>query len=558
MHSSDSKGSPHGGARNPEPADAQRGAVLTALMLVLVLGSGAATLGWLEAAARSAHAARRTEAAVAAARDSLIGYAASYPDQHANRHGPGYLPCPDTSGNGSPNTPCGRGSIGRIPWRRLGLHDPRDGTGEILWYAIADNFRANGYKHRPLNRETRAELEVDGIDGYAAVVVAPGLALSFQHRDRDRFDPAQYLEGGNETAADRAYVSGAAGFSPADSMRDRFNDRIGAISRDEVMRAAGARVLAEIAALLRRYRRSFSGSSAYPWLVPWAGRNDVEGVLAVPGTVAGRLPLVRAGDSFETSFRVSGSPAGGSVSVSGTLHADPATLPPRGLFVPAGRCEWTVAERIDCEGEARIGLGSGRERHYRLSVHLSGSARVVPPGASDVRRREVQGVEWHSDSYLEIVDREAGTETGRGRIEFAPSPVLGSVSVEGVGYPFGAGDEVPPWLVENEWHASMLIGIGPAFAPGGDANAGCAFPRSCLELHRAMLDGTPRHSRIGAAAILAGAPLRHQNRAVPELGAWFEGENAQPGNLRYEARNAGDFFNDQIVALAAPSGGPGS
>ena len=137
----------HGAREAPGPGgplDSQRGAALLALVLALALGSGLVTIEWLEAAAHSAHAVRRTEAALAAARDALIGYAASYPDQHAGRHGPGYLPCPDTSGNGSPNTPCPAASLGRLPWRRLGLHDPRDGAGERLWYALDRRFRANG------------------------------------------------------------------------------------------------------------------------------------------------------------------------------------------------------------------------------------------------------------------------------------------------------------------------------------------------------------------------------------------------------------------------------
>ena len=83
------------GARKPSgPLGSQRGAALLALVLALALGSGLVTIEWLEAAARASHAARRTEAALAAARDALIGYAVSYPDQHSGRHGPGYLPCP--------------------------------------------------------------------------------------------------------------------------------------------------------------------------------------------------------------------------------------------------------------------------------------------------------------------------------------------------------------------------------------------------------------------------------------------------------------------------------
>ena len=137
---------------------------------------------WLEATARAAHAAVRTEAALAAARDALIGYAASYPDQHAGRHGPGYLPCPDRNGNGSPNTPCPRKSLGRLPWRRLGLHDPRDGAGERLWYALADNFRPTATSTVRSTPARRRSWWWTAGGGIAAVLFAPGSPLSFQDR----------------------------------------------------------------------------------------------------------------------------------------------------------------------------------------------------------------------------------------------------------------------------------------------------------------------------------------------------------------------------------------
>ncbi len=529
------------------PMRAQRGAALTALMLMLVLGSGLAGMGWLEAKARSAHVAARTEAALAAARDALIGYAASYPDQHSGRHGPGYLPCPDTSGNGSPNTPCRRKSLGRLPWRRLGLHDPRDGTGERLWYALADRFRANGHKHRPLNGETVAELTIDGRDGFAAVVLAPGRPLASQDRTRGRFDPAQYLEGGNETPADGAYVS----FAAAPPGGGRPNDRVAAIARDELMAAAGRRVLAETRALLEAYRGAPWNTGALPWPAPWGGAAD--GAPAVPGAFSGRLPLARTGHAVATSFRVAGAPAGGAVAASGTVDAAAAGLPAHPLTVPAGRCEWTDAGRIDCEGEARVPLGAGRERVYRLALHFTGDAAVTPPAPADVRRRSVRGRAWSAESRIEVRDRSGGVETGRGEVRFAPGPVRGRIEVAGVAYPLGVGGEMPQWMVENEWHRSLLVGFAPAFTAGGGAL--CAAPGDCLEVVRTSLYrtggamGGPR--RAAAVSVLAGAALAHQRRTgTPGVPEWFEGENASPADLLYEAREPDGSFNDLVAVLA--------
>jgi len=536
-------------ARSDEPLDSQRGAALLALVLALALGSGLMTVEWIEAAARSSHAARRTEAALAAARDALVGYAVSYPDQHSGHHGPGYLPCPDTSGNGSPNTPCPAISLGRLPWRRLGLHDPRDGAGERLWYALDRRFRANGYKHRPLNGDTAADLVVDGRSGVAAVILAPGPALSFQDRSQAQFDPAQYLEGGNETPGDGTYISRG---SPSSPPPDQLNDRAVAISRDELMAAAGRRVLAATRAVLQEYRDALWNPGVLPWLAPWAG--PAEGTLPVPGVTAGRLALAPSGSTVETSFRVSGALTGGSVFASGTIDGTDLGLSGQTLDVPAGHCTWTVASRIDCMGESVIVPGPGRQRLFRFDLHFAGDTVVVPPAPADVRRRGVRGAEWVADSRVEILDLAGGVETGRGEIRFSPGPLQGTLAIHEVAYPLGAGGEVPEWLLANEWHRFLAVAVAPAFTAGGPG--ACGLPGRCLELRRIGFDGHEVESEAIVVTVLAGTELAHQDRSNQVATEWFEGENANPVNLRYESRHANDSFNDQVAATAPPPGVP--
>ena len=506
------------------------------------------TIEWLEAAARSSHAARRTEAALAAARDALIGYAASYPDQHAGRHGPGYLPCPDTSGNGSPNTPCRATALGRLPWRRLGLHDPRDGAGERLWYALDRRFRANGYKYRPLNRDTAADLVVNGRGGIAAVILAPGPALPFQDRSRGRFDPAQYLEGGNESPGDGAYASR----EPSPSLPDdRFNDRVDTISRDELMAVAARRALAAARDALEEYRAAPWNPGVLPWLAPWNG--PAEGGLPVPGVTAGRLSLLRNGNTFVTSFRVTGSVTGGVASASGTVPPAALGLTGQVLDVVDGECSWTGAWRIECTGESRTVPAPGRERVFRFDLHFSGDEQVTPSTPTDIRRRGVRGVDWVANSHIKVLDIADGTETGRGEIRFSPGPIQGALAVKGVAYPFGGGDEVPEWLIANEWHRFLAAAVAPAFTAGG-AGA-CGMPGRCLELARTGFDGLTDERDAIAVVVLAGAELAHQDRGRPGPAEWFEGENANPVNLRYEAKHASDSFNDQVAAIGPPPGG---
>lgn len=541
---------PPGSMAAAEPFRSQRGAALIALVLALALGSGLVSVRWLEAAARSSHNALRSEASLLAARDALIGYAASYPDQHRGRHGPGYLPCPDTSGNGSPNTPCRARSIGWLPWRRLGLHDPRDGSGERLWYSLADRFRANGYKHRPLNVETAAELVVDGRSGIAAVIIAPEAPLSFQDRAGHPLDVAQYLEAGNESPHDGLYVSDKGPHPGPGTVRDRLNDRLTGISRDELMAAAARRVLAAVRGILQRYPDAPWNAGSFPWLAPWNVPADI--AMAVPGVTAGRLPIVPIGGEFPTSFRVAGSLPGHRPHARGT--ADSADVTPFSIDrrVPDGRCKWSNANRIDCNGESRSVLGSGQERVFRFNLHFTGDVTVTPPGPADVRRRSVQGIEWVGASDVDIIDVLDGAETGRARLRFEPGPVEGTLEVQGVAYPLGIGEEVPTWLYENRWHHALLVAIAPSYAAGGERD--CNAPARCLAVVRTTLDGRTDERRAIAVVLYAGPALPGQRRETPDLSHWFEGDNANPVNFRYETQVANEGFNDRISVIASPPG----
>ena len=63
--------------------------------------------------------------------------------------GPGYLPCPDTDGDGWAEATCGSldgasgqaSRLGLLPWKTLGLPDLRDGYGERLWYAVSSKYK---------------------------------------------------------------------------------------------------------------------------------------------------------------------------------------------------------------------------------------------------------------------------------------------------------------------------------------------------------------------------------------------------------------------------------
>src|SRR5690606_23241172 len=86
-------------------------------------------------------------------------------------------------------------TLGRLPWKTLGLPDLRDGDGERLWYAVSENFKNNprsncDFPGQPtcLNSNTRGTITVYNRYGKAihdatmqtgaiAVIIAPGAVL---------------------------------------------------------------------------------------------------------------------------------------------------------------------------------------------------------------------------------------------------------------------------------------------------------------------------------------------------------------------------------------------
>ena len=235
-----------------------RGAALLAFMMALLAGTS-----WLLLSDLNGHAQvynRRAESSLALnhAKQALLSYAMNYPDLRANpEKGPGFLPCPDRNNDGRPETNCSESTgttLGRLPFTILGLDDPRDSSGERLWYAVSPDFRNTQSNHAIVNSETPGQFNVDGTDDVVAVVIAPGAPVTGQYR-RPSNHAADYLEGENAGVTDRRF-SAAAG-----------NDQVAVISRARLMAVVERRVLNEVRATLARYR---SDHAAYPRPAPFA------------------------------------------------------------------------------------------------------------------------------------------------------------------------------------------------------------------------------------------------------------------------------------------------
>jgi hypothetical protein len=141
----------------------------------------------------------QTAQALAQAKEALIGFAATYAETHpVHEIQQGFLPCPDSNGNGSANPACGsadRSVIGRFPWKTLGLPPLRDGSGECLWYAISGTYKKDRPETPPplITNDTNGLFIVQNANDVTiagdrpenqaiAVIFAPGRAIAEQDR----------------------------------------------------------------------------------------------------------------------------------------------------------------------------------------------------------------------------------------------------------------------------------------------------------------------------------------------------------------------------------------
>ena len=90
---------------------------------------------------------QRTQQALRDAKAALIAYAASQAWATGTTDQPGALPCPAdqaTDNYGNAGTSCGAaasGRIGRLPWKKIGASELRDGSSNLLWYSLSASFR---------------------------------------------------------------------------------------------------------------------------------------------------------------------------------------------------------------------------------------------------------------------------------------------------------------------------------------------------------------------------------------------------------------------------------
>jgi hypothetical protein len=287
------------------------------LLVVMLVGMVAAlfVFGIVDTTALVLRRDQDTAAAFANVKQALIGWSVQRTSSGALPNArPGELPCPDMNNDGAEDGSCAAGALGRVPWKTLGIPEPKDGAGETLWYAIAGPFRIWSMSGTVINSDTKGNLTVyqnsttTAIATEAiAVVFAPGASLGTQNRDTSatalcpttgttiarNLCAANYLETAatvNNSTTNGPFIS-----APGS---DTFNDKVMAVTTADLIPEVEMRVARELRTILQNYKARTSccpnwggTSGCYPWADTSDGQSDADPYNSGNENNRGRIPV---------------------------------------------------------------------------------------------------------------------------------------------------------------------------------------------------------------------------------------------------------------------------
>ena len=306
----------------------QRGAALLIALLLVTLALTSILVSGLSQIDLETQRQKKTLVALAQAKEALIAWSVLHGDTGDR---PGTLPCPDTnffgstsSGNESGSCSAAGGtSLGRLPWKSLGIGELRDADGEPLWYAVSDRFRRQGLNNAAINSDTPGTLLLYAEDGttlltgsgdeLAAIVFSPGKPLPGQDRVGAPNSASSYLDSGNgrtNAAAGGPFIAGPAKDAAGNEV---INDRVLGISARELIAAVEKRALREAENALAAYATDSGGKYPNPGdatgpncVLPITDINSAGLCASNAATCVGRLPEDALSPYVATWFRKNG------------------------------------------------------------------------------------------------------------------------------------------------------------------------------------------------------------------------------------------------------------
>ena len=567
----------------------QAGAALLVMMAIIAIGMTSFMVAALNQATvnEGAAAQNRNAAVLAEAKTALIGHVVREVFD-LSENIPGRLPCPEspsdagTANEGragsacSPTFPTNK-TVGRLPWRTLGIGKLLDSTGEPLWYVVSPNWVLSTPNPPPvLNAGSVGQLSVDGVADVVAIIIAPGrplvlnptptqVAQGCQPRAQVRDDRSHNAGGGNPDY--RNYLECQNGSSPIDSQfgtavadnatNPVVNDHLVTITSREVLNAMqgplAERMQRTVAPLLREYSSLWPGGTFLPYAAPFEAPERSLSPSAhcgppapAPQVQEGLLPVATSFGACASDWNDFG--ISGSVTSLGCSSLLPASTDVRCSFAyyrlnALGQFllgEGVTTTEVTIEATAPRAAASFRRPLSVADIAVPAgvtvkTATLKPQTDGDARFTlvaTVTGSNLCDDSVLGVVCSVVGGWLTVGQTVFIDFPQLGTPMLQGTKLappvralrapPYNLLDPVAGephyWFMENEWYRYTYYAVSPASSAAGTGGhlTVNGFPRS---------NGSAYDKRFVLASM--GPALAGQARGVGAAVAnYIEGDNA--------------------------------
>lgn len=579
----------------------QRGAALLAMLAVVVMGVSYLLVDRLHAASRFVAVDRAHNAKVLGrAKQALVGWMAI---NAATDNNPGRLPCPEavnaigTDSEGiaaplvTPSTPnCA--TVGRLPWRTLGLDKLVDANAEPLWYVVSPGWALqNSSTLLTINSDSRGNMVIDGQaapNEVVAMIIAPGPAMSVQAaagctaRAQARapaapaMDPRDYIECFN--AATPAFST----TGPATS----FNDQVLRVTVGDLVPALEAaiaeRMQREIAPALKaatytsaQYSGIPAGVLLYPYPAPFTNPStsnfQVGATLPNPPyprppypdytNPQGLLPFNQINAACTAPPPCTSLPVTGTVRVTGGVGF--------GGSIDSYACSSSATELL-CAGQYREdGVDPTKDVRIEMAATFSDVAmgfRVLtssptPLSLTLAEARVNGGVgAWVTPS---VTNMQFNMNDGTTYLPDGTLPPRGSVTIRFRAtlpnidaYAWGTfadfririnravfndhalldkTDATLGWFVRNEWYRNVYYAVARSNTPDGP-NPEASLPWANCDSTNCLRFNDPATRNIRALLVLAGRQLPTQaSRPSNTLLDYVENQNGDNGS-RYEQR----------------------
>jgi hypothetical protein len=617
----------------------QHGAALLAMVSIIAMG----VVWWLLAVNtptnRGAMEREHNARVLNQAKQALLGWIAS---QAATDPHPGRMPCPEhpwhignatnegtagpavtaSPGWGSPwtNGTCATDdtlpvldathltpvTVGRFPWKTVGLDKPYDAAGEPLWFVTT--YDANSWAYRTtatvlsLNSNKLGDLRVDGVpNGAVAAIIAPGRPLNMspnanqtaagcatrlQNRSPTGTKPKSYLDY-LECQPFNSTAPGVVTKVVDNFANEVMNDQMVFITAAEIMAAiepvVAARMLTTVVPQLKAvYATSDWGQSAATPVFPYAARFQNGGAFnpdAYKGTVGqsqGLLPMTSQTCVAMTSGRCDATFVQwtlGSFTVTrtgGTATLDSVDCAGAGLSFTTSQitCTITYSQLIGLLSDATISLAIRVDAANvgRTLKKVTLTDAMVTPIAPATKTGFSFGTTLRADANASARVSTTGTLTGAQGILFCGFLGLACTGRATLTLPISMFQDHPLvnpatsdawyWFTVNKWHEVTYYAVAASHLPNGDASHKCntAGVADCLTL----TNGSPA-ADISSMLVLAGRSLTNTTRPNGTLTDFLDDTPSPAANLNVNRDNDKDFFkgtphvrayNDRFVPVA--------